>query len=189
VESCAVDFEYNNLTEEQKKRLLQIAKEEEREKEIAEETKKNSNFIQLYRDNLPELRWLMSNYAFASSVLFFILEFMDGKNVLACPNTVMMEYFSKSKSSILRAIKVLDDNGFLTVMKLGTTNVYIVNTQVAWTSYSNQKTGASITYSNLDGNMLISKKENMDYDLRQQNERFKALGNQIAKSKKKKEPA
>ncbi|MED3353099.1 replication protein, partial [Bacillus thuringiensis] len=43
-----------------------LAKEKEHE-----ERKKNHNFIQLYRDNMPELRWLMSNHNFASALLFF----------------------------------------------------------------------------------------------------------------------
>ena len=151
-------------------KLMKIHDEEETELKKQEQDNKNTNFIQLYRDHMPEMRWLMTNHQFASSLLFFILEHMDNRNALACSYLVFEDYFGKHKTTIYRNLKILQDNGFLDILKMGTSNVYIVNTDLAWTDKNNAK-----KYTKYDGKILISKKENKDYEYRNQFERFKAL--------------
>lgn len=136
------------------------------------ERKKNKNFVQLYRHNMPELRWLMSKSGIASSILFFIIEHMDTKNALACSYAILEDYFNVSRTTIYRSIKLLEENGFIDVLKMGSSNVYIVNTDIAWSSWDNQK-----QYAQFEGKMLVSRKENKDYEYRSQFERFKALRN------------
>lgn len=162
-----------SLTQEELKkvlRLLELDEEKKQEEKQVEEEKKNVNFIQIYRDNMPELRWLMTNHAFASNLLFFILEHMDTKNALACSYVVFEDYFGKHKTTIYRNLKILEENGFIDILKMGTSNVYVVNQDIAWSSYHTNK-----KYAKYDGNILVSKKENKDYEYRSQFERFKAL--------------
>ena len=83
---------------------------------------------------------------------------MDHTNALACSYAVFEEALGKSKATVTRAVKVLKDNGFLSVLKMGTSNVYIINQEVAWSSWDNKK-----KYCKFNGNMLISHKENKDY--------------------------
>lgn len=123
-----------------------------------EDEKKNSNFIQLYRDNISAIRWLSKHNATALEMFLFILEHMDHTNALACSYAVFEEALGKSKATVTRAVKVLKDNGFLSVLKMGTSNVYIINQEVAWSSWDNKK-----KYCKFNGNMLISHKENKDY--------------------------
>ena len=151
-------------------KLKKMMQQEEDNKQELEEEKKNMNFIQIYRDNMPELRWLMIKQPFASSLLFFILEHMDTKNALACSYSVFEDYFEKSRMTIYRAIKILEENGFIDVLKMGTSNVYLVNQDLAWTSHNTNK-----KYAKYDGKILVSKKENKDYQYRNQFDRFKAL--------------
>lgn len=161
------------LTPEQLKQLQKLVEFEERDEtkeKKQEERKKNHNFIQLYRDNMPELRWLMSNHTFASSLLFFILEHMDNRNALACSYSVFEDYFRKSRSTVYRAIKLLEENGFLNVLKMGTSNVYVVNEDLAWSDSNDKK-----KFTKYDGKILVSKKENKDYEYQSQFDRFKAL--------------
>jgi len=168
------------VTDQQRvRRLAEIQTQNEKEAAQAEENKKNRDFVQLYRANMPEIRWLMANYPFASILLIFLLEHMDGKNCLACGYDLLVDYFGKTRNTIYKAIKVLEENGFLAILKMGTSNVYIINAEIAWTSYENQKTGALVTYANVDGKMLVNRKENMDYSIDKQAERFKALGAKI----------
>jgi Fe2+ or Zn2+ uptake regulation protein len=151
-------------------RLLELQEQEEREEDKQKQEDRNANFVQLYRDNMPEMRWLMTNHAFASSLLFFILEHMDNRNALACSYSVFEDYFEKSRMTIYRAIKLLQENGFIDVLKMGTSNLYLVNADLAWTdSNSNKK------YAKYDGKILVSKKENKDYEYRSQFDRFKTL--------------
>lgn len=151
-------------------RFLEIEESKENKEKEIEARKKNFNFIQLYRDNMPELRWLMSNHNLASSLLFFILEHMDNKNALACSYSVFEDYFGKHKTTIYRNLKILEENGFIDILKMGTSNVYIVNEDVAWTVSNEQK-----KFAKYDGKILVSKKENKDFEYRSQFERFKAL--------------
>lgn len=156
--------------EKRRKRELELEEQKRLEDEEREQAKKNSNFVMMYRDHMPEMRWLMKKSGIASSILNFIMEHMDNKNALLCSYAVLEDYFEVSTSTIKRAIKVLYDNGFIDIAKSGTSNIYIVNADVAWTSWENQK-----QYCKFEGNMLISKKENKDYVYRSQFDKFKAL--------------
>jgi len=151
-------------------KLLDLEKNEQEKEAEMEELKKNHNFIQLYKDHMPELRWLMSNHGFANNLLFFILEHMDNRNALACSYTVFEDYFEKSRSTIYRNLKVLEENGFIDILKMGTSNVYLVNEDLAWTDKNTNK-----KYSKYDGKILVSKKENKDYAYRSRFDRFKSL--------------
>lgn len=151
-------------------RLLEIQKDEEENQKQQEEKKKNYNFIQFYRDHMPELRWLMSNHQFASSLLFFIMEHMDNRNALACSYSVFEDYFEKHKTTIYRNLKILEENGFLSILKMGTSNLYVVNEDLAWTDSNDKK-----RFAKYDGKILVSKKENKDFVYRTQFDRLKAL--------------
>ena len=142
----------------------------QKEQENYEESKKNSNFVMMYRDHMPEMRWLMKKNGIAASILNFIMEHMDNKNALMCSYQVFMDYFEVSKPTITRCIKILFDNGFIDILKSGTSNVYVVNHSIAWTSWENQK-----KYSKFSGNILVSATENKDYQYRSQFDRFKQL--------------
>ncbi len=151
-------------------KLLELSKESEKENERKEQDKKNYNFVQIYRENMSEIRWLMTNHVFASSLLFFLLEHMDNRNALACSYSVFEDYFGKSKMTIYRGIKVLEENGFIDVLKMGTSNVYVVNEDLAWTDSNDKK-----KFAKYDGKILVSKKENKDFKYRSQFDRFKSL--------------
>lgn len=115
------------------------------------EEEKNSNFVMMYREHMKEMRWLMQQSGISASIFNFILEKMDYNNALICSNQVFIDYFNISRSTVARSIKLLYDNGFLDIVKSGTSNVYIVNQELAWTSYENQK-----EYCQFQGNILIS---------------------------------
>lgn len=132
----------------------------------------NSNFVQIYRDHFSEVRWLMDKNVLACKIFLFILEHMDKKNALACSSAILEDYFGKSRSTISRAIKVLKENGFVDVLKMGNCNVYIVNQEIAWTDKGKLK-----QYCKFEGNMLISRKENKDYAYTQNYNKPKVLSN------------
>ncbi|MGG3197632.1 replication/maintenance protein RepL [Priestia aryabhattai] len=169
-EESKVTLELSQSEFKKLQRLLEIQNQEEKEYDQKEEENKNVNFVQLYRANMPEVRWLMSNHGFASSLLFFILEHMDNRNALACSYEVFVDYFSKSRMTVYRAVKLLQENGFIDVLKMGTSNVYIVNSDLAWTDANSKK-----KFAKYDGKILVSKKENKDFEYRSQFERFKTL--------------
>lgn len=152
------------------RRRREIEQEKEKEEKERAKARKNNNFVMMYRDYMPELRWLMKKSGIASSILNFIMEHMDYQNALICSYKVFEDYFDISTSTVQRAIKLLYNNGFIDIMKSGTSNVYIVNQEIAWTSWDNQK-----EYCLFNGNIIISKTENKDHTYRTQFDRFKAL--------------
>ena len=131
---------------------------------------KNENFVQLYRDHMPELRWLMKKSGTASVMFNFILEQMDEYNALVCSQKVFMEQFNISKDTVRRCIKLLKDEGFLDILKSGTNNVYVVNQEIAWTTDENKK-----TFCKFGGNIILRKSENINYNKRNSYDRLKAL--------------
>lgn len=151
-------------------RKTEIEIEKQKELEEKEREKKNSNFIMIYREHMPEIRWLIKKSRYASNIFNFILEHMDYNNVLMCSYQIFMDYFEISAETVRKSIKILKDNGFIDVLKSGTSNVYIVNSKIAWTSWDNQK-----KYCKFQGNVLISATENKDYEFRNQFEKLKML--------------
>lgn len=159
---------HNKYTFEERRR--EIEEEQQKELKKQEKEKKNSNFVMMYREHMPEIRWLMKKSKYASNIFNFILEHMDYNNALMCSYQVFMDYFEISKPTVTRAIKLLKDNGFIDILKSGTSNVYIVNQEIAWSSWDNQK-----KYCKFNGNILISATENKDYEYRKQFDKFKTL--------------
>ena len=88
----------------------------------------------------------------------FFCKNMDGTNALVVSINALSEIMEMSTKTIQRAVKYLKDNGWVCVMKSGTSNVYIVNPNVAWTSYADQKATC-----NFQANVILCASENDEY--------------------------
>ena len=146
--------------------------------ENAEELRKNGNFVQFYRNNMKAVTVLANENHTAFQIFMIICEHMDGYNALMASYQVFMDYTGKSKDTIRKAVKHLYDKGFVDILKSGTSNVYIINQDVAWTSYGNQK-----KFSKFNGNILVSESENKDYYYRNHSTRVKALEERVGTAK------
>lgn len=122
------------------------------------EEQKNKNFIQIYRNHIDDLARLAGENYTAYKLLMLLCKHMDGTNALAVSNIALSELLQVTTRTIQRAIKYLKDNGWICVLKSGTSNVYIVNPEIAWTSYGNQK-----EYCKFQANVLLSSSENAEY--------------------------
>jgi hypothetical protein len=80
---------------------------------------------------------------------------MDSYNAVMCSYRVFEEVLNLSKQTITRSIKILKDNGFIAIYKSGTSNVYIVNDNLAWSSWGNNK-----KYCKFPTNVILSYSEN-----------------------------
>ena len=166
-----------NTNEKANLRLRELEQQEQQQVHEREEEKKNRNFVMLYRDHMPEIRWLTKKSGIATSILMFILEHMDYKNALVCSYKVFMEYFEVSSDTVRRSIRLLQENGFIDILKTGLSNVYVINPDIAWSSWNNQQ-----KYCQFEGKVLVSKAENKDYSYRNQFDRLKILKEQIQKN-------
>jgi DNA-binding transcriptional ArsR family regulator len=88
----------------------------------------------------------------------FLIKNMDYTNALCVSSTALQEVLGLSRPTISRAVKHLKDNGWVCVLKQGTSNVYVINPDVAWTAYENQK-----QYCKFNATVLLSGSENAEY--------------------------
>lgn len=128
------------------------------EKQPLTEEQKNRDFIQLYRCHLDDVTRLAGENYTAFKLFQLLCKHMDGTNALCVSRTALAELMDCTEKTISRAVKYLKDNGWICVLKTGTSNVYIVNPKVAWTSYDNQK-----QYCKFQTTVLLSSSENNEY--------------------------
>lgn len=125
---------------------------------MIDEESKNKNFIQIYRPYIDNITELASENSMAYKLFMLLIKHMDGNNALCVSVKTLAEIFEVSTKTIARAINHLKNNGWICVLKSGTTNVYIINPDVVWTSYANQK-----QYCKFQANVLLSATENAEY--------------------------
>lgn len=131
----------------------------DREAFALEDDEKNHDFIQFQRKNMAAMRELIKTRPVAAEIFMFLSQYMDQKNALVCSSTILEEVTGKSRSTISRAVAYLKDKQYLTVMKSGTANVFVLNPNVVWSARRNGK-----SYCEFQGNILISIKENPDLE-------------------------
>lgn len=123
-----------------------------------DENSKNRDFVQLYRRHIDGLARLARDNGSAYDLFMFLIKNMDGYNALCVSTNVLAEIMGVSTRTIFRAAKYLKDMGWICILKSGSTNVYIVNPEIAWTSYGNQK-----SYCRFATNVILSSSENAEY--------------------------
>lgn len=79
---------------------------------------------------------------------------MDDYNAVMCSNKVISEALGIGRTTVSTSIKVLKDNGFITIYKSGTSNVYAVNKELAWSSW-----GTNYKYAKFGAKIIISQSE------------------------------
>lgn len=104
------------------------------EKEIEFRKKANKDFVQLYKKELIQLRALTEKDPNALSVLFILVEKMNKQNAIVVSQKALMQWTEKSRTTIHNAIKALEETKFVQIVKIGTSNAYVVNSTVFWQS-------------------------------------------------------
>jgi|AYRG01.1.fsa_nt_gi DNA-binding transcriptional ArsR family regulator len=139
--------------EEREKELRELEKKEEEERK----REKNSPFgrwTQYNNQHTKEMMWLALKHPKAHAILLFLVDQMDNYNAVICSMQVLQEVLGVSRQTISTAIKVLKENGFIAVLKSGTSNVYAINDSVYWKSWGNKK-----QYSKFPANVVLSLSE------------------------------
>lgn len=119
------------------------------------EGRKNKNFVQMNRDNMPALRLINRKNPYAHELFTFLCEQMDRYNCISCSQKVLQEVMQCSRTTIYRAIKDLKDENLMIVMKQGSAQVFVLNPEVVWTTWESNK-----KYCEFQGKILLAKDEN-----------------------------
>lgn len=123
----------------------------------AKESQKNKNFIQISRGlGTTALAYIISENAVAGQLYMFFIENMDvNSNSIMVSHKILEEVTGKSRTTIFRAVSCLEENGLIAIGKVGNTNVYILNPEVAWATSRDRK-----DFVNFKGNILLGRSEN-----------------------------
>lgn len=151
--------------------------------ENVKEEQKNKDFIQLYRSHIDDIGRLAKENGKAFDLFMLLIKHMDGLNSLCVSNQVLCELLNCTRMTVSRAVKYLKENGWICVLKSGSSNVYVVNYDVAWTSYGNQK-----KYCKFQSTVLLSSTENNEFlNNPKATTRFKTIDSSFIKSVKEKQ--
>lgn len=142
----------------------------------------NKDFVMLYRHFISQIADLGMQDAQALRVLLFLVRHMDTKNALAVPMSLISDILELSRQTVSAKIKFLSDNGWITIYKLGRQNVYVVNPDVVWTAYGDQK-----SYCRFEANVLLSDKDNWQLSKKKDSIGLRHIDRDVLKSLAEKE--
>lgn len=166
-----VKWELTKREADKLRRLLELEKEKELEEQEHAEIDTNPPFVQIYKGvGLKALQWLIKENHLASAILMFFMENMNNRNGVVCSQQLLVEEFNKSRQTIYKAIKFLDEHNFINIAKIGTANAYIINPEIAFQDKNSKK-----KYVSFDGTILLSKKENKELFAKHQYDNVKVL--------------
>jgi hypothetical protein len=106
-----------------------------------ENQSENRNFVQLGRQYLTDWRRLIRKKPLAAELLMFLIDKttsqVGGTNAVVCSYAVFQEITGFGRSSVASALKVLREDNWIQIIKIGTTHAYAVNEKVAWRGAAN----------------------------------------------------
>ena len=113
---------------------------EERRLIAATKNRVTGGYYMMSRKAEKNLRTLQATNPAAALVFSVIRENMQiGTNAVTISNTAFCKIIGKSRATITRAIKHLSDHNYVQIIKVGTTNTYVVNEQVAFAGSAGQR--------------------------------------------------
>lgn len=147
----------NKVSFEQREKDL---KEMDKREEETRKREKNSpfrSFVQVNKDTYKLEDQLMKENPLAYRIWRFLANNMDRYNAVIISQETLTELFEVSRTTIWRAIKVLDEGEYIKIYKSGTSNVYALNDNMVWNSWGSNK-----KYSKFSANVIISEEEQDD---------------------------
>lgn len=139
---------------EQRARDLKAQEQEEQEQLKQARKSPFSKFYQINKEHSEDMQWLLDKNPKAFKILLFLLDHMDKYNAVMCSYQVLQEALGMGRTTASTAIRLLKEHGFIAVLKSGTSNVYIVNNDLAWNSWGN-----NVKYCEFPANIIISASE------------------------------
>lgn len=140
------DDEYTGQLVERNKRLNELLQntaaqlEEERRLNMLTKNRVNGGYYMMSRAAEKNLRSLQKENPTAALVFSVIRENMQiGTNAVTISNPVLAKILGKSARTVARATKHLADHAYVQIVKIGNTNTYVVNEQVAFAGSVGQR--------------------------------------------------
>jgi len=140
------DDEYTGQLVERNKRLNELLQntsaqlEEERRLNMLAKNRVHGGYYMMSRAAEKNLRSLQKENPTAALVFSVIRENMQiGTNAVTISNPVLATILGKSARTVARATKHLAEHAYVQIVKVGNTNTYVVNEQVAFAGSVGQR--------------------------------------------------
>lgn len=99
----------------------------------------NTGFSQIYDQHWSTFRLLVDDYPTALKVFTWLIEKADRRNALVASYATMSSGLNLAERTIRNSINYLKEKKLITVLKSGTTNVYVLNDQIIWKDTADRK--------------------------------------------------
>lgn len=110
--------------------------------ESEQHRKTNKDFVQFYRKHITDIAALGRADPLALAIWLWIVERMGSDNALVCSMSPIVEHFKKSRQTVSKKINFLKRSRYLDILKSGTTNIYVINAELVWTTNAERRTFA-----------------------------------------------
>lgn len=101
---------------------------------------KNIDFVQISPETFSNFSELTKKNPISAQILFFLIQNMAvHNNAVSVSYTALQEILGYSRPTLTKAIKILENDRYIEVIKQGTSNVYVINEKVAWRKARNQR--------------------------------------------------
>lgn len=147
---------------------------------------RKEEYAQMYKglaDKREELRKINRN---TDRIIDIFVEEMNIYNALIISYETLELMTGFSRTTLYRAIKVLEDGDFIKIYKAGTSNIYTINEKYFWkqdtkmrfwaSAYSNNK---FVRYARLDAKVIISEQEQTEKIQKQIDEEIDYIENKL----------
>ena len=121
---------------------------------------KNMDFVQVSRADMRAIAELGAKNSIALKLLMTFAQTMDRQNAVMISFKAMEEIMGKSRPTLDRAIRLLKEDNWLQVVKVGTANAYVLNSAVFWTDSNDKPSMTNFTA------RIVTTLNEQDMDLR-----------------------
>lgn len=115
--------------------------------------KDHRDFTMLTRGYIRDIRLLADRSPAAFQILLYLAERMTKSNVVVMSGEALGEAIGKSRSTVHRALTLLEGEKWLQILKSGSTNAYVINSRVMWRDHSGKR------FSSFFAEVIISESE------------------------------
>ncbi len=95
-------------------------------------------FAQLNLEHSEDLSALTKANPTARRILDYLIEKTDKSLIVIASYDVFCEVLGVSTSTVQRAVKILKESRFIDVYKTGSSNVYVINSDIVWKTWGDQ---------------------------------------------------
>jgi hypothetical protein len=130
------------------------------QEKIKQRLPKNMDFLQVTKSELRNLTDLSKKNQLSFEILMSFAQVMNKQNAIIMSYATMQTIIGKSRVTLSNAVKVLREDKWIQVVKIGTANAYVLNSAVFWTDKGFRKETATFTA------QVVTTLDEQDKDLR-----------------------